>query len=150
MRFEIIFLIAWAVMMISLISLFLLKGKKSIEQFPSLEKTDFEYIENGASGYSTLSFLTKSGSAKRVLQIRVTKNELWLKTHPLFAWIADKLDLLHIIPINSITAVKLDGKKLILEFHKNDISRKIILINQGRNELIHLLHDKMSELEKSK
>ena len=116
---------------------------KSIKKFPEIDKSDFEYLENGVSGYSTQSFKTKMGGARNVLRIRVTKNQLWLTTNTFMAWIAKQFDLLHIIPIESIKSVKRDGKKINVEFEKNGEAKKIVLISKRRDELVQLLNDKI-------
>lgn len=131
--------------MSSLISFFIINGRKTLKKFPEMNNSDFEFIENSASGYSTDSFKTRNGGANKVLRIRVTKDELWLTSHPLFAWISEQFDLLHVIPINSLLSVESEQKKLKIEFVKKGRKKKIVIISKRQNELIQLLHGKMNQ-----
>ena len=115
-----------------------------MNKFPKLDKSSFEFYENKASGYSTQSFKTKMGGANNVLQIRVTNNQLWLKTNFFMAIIADKFDLLHIIPINKIHKVSIIENQLNLEFVKNSENKKIVLRSKKQKELLDLLNKKMN------
>ncbi|WP_036154025.1 hypothetical protein [Maribacter forsetii] len=146
MQPEQIFLIVWLIFAVTIISIFLVNGKKSIKKFPKLNESNFKYVENSVSGYSTQSFKTKMGGARNVLQIRITQDELWLKTNTFMAWIAEQFDLLHIIPIKSIKSVKTDGKKINLEFQKNGQTKKIVLISKRKDELIQLLNIEMDKI----
>ena len=145
MQPEQIFIIVWLVFSISIVSIFLINGRKSLNKFPKLEKSQFEYKENSASGYSTQSFKTKIGGASNVLRIRVTKNQLWLTTNTLIAWSAEKSDLLHLIPIESLKLVEGEGKNINVEFEKNGRMKKVVIISRRKNELIQLLNDKMNK-----
>ena len=53
MQPEQIFLIVWLVIFVILISIFVVKGRKSLQKFPIVDKPNFKYMENSASGYST-------------------------------------------------------------------------------------------------
>ena len=143
MQPEHIFLIVWLIFAVTIISIFIVKGRKSIKKFPNLDKSNFEYVENSASGYSTESFKTKMGGARNVLRIRVTDNQLWLTSNTFMAWIAEQFDLLHIIPIESIVSVKIVKQKINVEFEKNGVMKKIVLISKRKDELTQLLNNKM-------
>ena len=142
---EQIFFAMWLIFVIITISTFLINGRKSLKKFPNLRKIEFEYIENSASGYSTQSFKTKMGGAKNVLRIRVTKNELWLTSNTLMAWILEKFDLLHLIPIKSLKSVKIENKNINVEFEKTGRIKKIVIISKKQNELVQLLIEKMNK-----
>jgi len=114
-----------------------------LKKFPKLDKSEFEFTENMASGYPTQSFKTKMGGANRVLQIRVTGDALWLKTNFLMAFIAELFDLLHIIPIEKIIDVSVEGKQINLEFLKNGRTKKVVLVSKKQSELATLLNRKM-------
>lgn len=146
MQPEQIFLIVWLIFVVAIISVFIINGRKVIKKFPEIDHTNFEYMENGVSGYSTQSFKTKMGGARKVLRIRVTKNQLWLTTNTFMAWIAEQFDLLHIIPIESIKLVKSNGKHINIEFEKNGRKKKIVLLSRRRDELIKLLNDKIDKI----
>lgn len=139
MQPEHIFLAAWFVIVISISTVFLINGRESLKKFPKLDESEFEYIENWASGK------TEIGGAENILQIRVTKNQLWLKTNTFMAGIAEQFGLLHLIPIESLKSVESDGKKINIEFKKNGRSNKIVLISRRKSDLIKLLNDKMDK-----
>lgn len=139
-----IFIILCFAIAIGVLSKFLISGRKSLKIFPKLDKSDFEYIENFASGYSTKSFKTKYGGAKNVLQIRVRKNQLWLTSNTLLAWVLDTYDLLHLISIESLISVKSEGRNIKIEFEKNGRTKNIVIISRRKNELVRLLNDKMN------
>jgi len=140
---EQIFLIVWAVVMVCLISTFIIRGRKSLQKFPELEKSAFEYVENSASGYSTQSFKTRMGGAQNVLRIRVTKDELWLTSNTLMAWILDKYDLLHLISIKSLKSVESEGNNINIAFDKSGQLKEVVIMSKRQNELIQLLKYKM-------
>lgn len=143
MQLEQFFFIIWLVFTTTIILVFLIKGRKSIKKFPEISKSDFEYMENGVSGYSCESFKTKMGGAKNILRIRITKNQLWITTNTFMAWIAEQFDLIHIIPIESIKSVKWTGKEINIEFEKNGRLKKIILTSRRSSQLLQLLSNKI-------
>ncbi len=147
MQPEHFFLMIWFIGVVTIISIFLINGKKSIKKFPKIDESNFEYVENSVSGYSTQSFKTKMGGARNVLRIRITENELWLTTNTFMAWIAEQFDLLHIIPIKSIQSVKANGKKINVEFEKNGQTKKIVLMSKRQDKLVQLLNTKMDRVK---
>jgi hypothetical protein len=140
-----IFLLIWVILAVFLISLFLLNGRKSLKKFPKLKKSEFEFIENWASGYATRSFKTKTEGARNVLRIRVTKNELWLTTNTFTGWIAEHFGVLHLIPINSLKSVEIEGKNIYIEFEQVGRIIKLVLISRKQQELYLLLRDKLKK-----
>ena len=143
---EQIFLILWFIVMISLFSIFIIRGRRTLLQFPKMNDSEFEFIENRASGYSCQSFRTKMGGAKNVLRIRVTKNELWITTNTFMAFIAEKFDLIHVIPINELVCANKEGKKINIEFTKNGIVKRIVIVSRKQNELVSILTNKIERL----
>lgn len=133
--------------MISLVSIFLFKGRKSLNQFPKLNTSGFDFSEDMASGYSTQSKKTQMGGAKNVLRIRVTKDELWLTTNIFFAFIAGRFDLLHKIPIQSIISVNPERKNIRIKFKLSGQIKEVIIISKRQQELIKLLNDKMTDIK---
>uniref|UniRef100_UPI00404A07D3 hypothetical protein n=1 Tax=Flavobacterium sp. TaxID=239 RepID=UPI00404A07D3 len=135
------FLLVWFIWAVSIISFFFIKGRKELERFPKIDNSNFEYIENSLSGYSYQSFV----DSKKVIRVRITKNELWITSSTFMAFIAKKFDLLHMIPIETLKSVKKDGTNVIIEFSQNGYLKKIVLVSKKQNELVKLLHDKMSK-----
>ncbi len=146
MKPEYIFLIIWLVGMVGIAATFIIKGRKSLQKFPNTEISEFEYVENFASGYSMKSFITKAGGAKNALSIRVTKGHLWLTTNTFMAWIAELFDLLHLIPIASLKSVDIEGDKINLGFYENGVSKKIVLLSKNKSVLVELLKRKMNDV----
>lgn len=144
MNFEEIFLIVWCVALTGLVCFFIVNGVKAVRTFPKLDKSEFEFFENMASGYSTKSFITRMGGANKVLQIRVTKDSLWLKTNFFLAFVAVRFDLLHLIPIESLTNISTDGKLINIDFTSNGKLKKVVLLSQSQAELVRVLSEKMS------
>ena len=141
---EHVFLLVWFILVMVMIFIFLIRGRKAIEIFPKSEGLIFEYSENFASGHSTQSVITQMGSARKILRIRITADELWIKTNILMASIAERFDLLHLIPIRSLKSVKREGKSVSVEFKKSGEVKKILLISKTPNVLVRLLNDKMN------
>ncbi|MGH1385088.1 hypothetical protein [Kordia sp.] len=100
-------------------------------------------MENWASGYATTSFKRKTEGARNILRIRVTKNQLWLTTNTFMSWMVAQFDLLHLIPIDSLKSVEIEGKKICIEFEKSGRIKKIVLISRRQQELYQLLSAKL-------
>lgn len=122
----------------------MIDGKKALKSFPKLDNSKFIYKENGISGYSTKSFITKYGGANKALRIRVNDEELWITTNTFMASIANRFDLLHIIPFNSLRSVTRDRNNIQIQFNHNGISRNMILLSKEPEKLLQLLNTKMS------
>jgi len=147
MAFEYIFLIVWIIGFIFISLLFFFTGKKSLLKFPEKKNSEFDFVEKGVSGYSTQSFKTKAGSARGVLQIKVTKEELWLTTNRFLAAIAEQFDLLHRIPIDKIKSFNIEGKNINLIFEINGRKKHIVIKSKRKGELSELIERKMRELK---
>ncbi|GAK93525.1 hypothetical protein JCM19298_2244 [Nonlabens ulvanivorans] len=144
MELQYIFLIIWLIVAILICTKFVIDGRKALKPFPKLGNSKFIYKEDGASGYSTKSIITKYGGANKALRIRVTDEELWITTNTFMASIADRFDLLHIIPLRSLKSVTRDHKKIEIQFDHNRICKTIILLSKDPEKLFQLLNAKMS------
>ena len=117
---------------------FFIGGRKSEAGFSKLSAQNVVFREQWASGHSKKSLLTQAGGANKVLDVVVTDAELWIKgIHPAFSFIASKYDLLHKIPLASISAVELKGGRVELEFVNEAGSRShISLLLKNASEFI--------------
>ncbi len=133
-----IFFIVWCIVVVFILTTFYLKGKKALSIFPDIDDDDIKFRDKRASGYSTKSFKTKMGGARKVLDIIVTNDELWLKSRLLFAFVSKKNDLLHRIPFNNIKSIAENGKTIIIDFTSADTGdnkQVVILTKKHKNFL---------------
>lgn len=137
------FFIIWFFFMISIIAILVIKGEKSLSKFPETNKDKFEFQEKYASGYSTQSTNLQSGGAKNVLRISVLKDEVWISTNLLMGYIAERIDMLHRIPVGSIKSVTVEGGKINLKFSVLGKAKSIVLISSNKEKLLALLKDKI-------
>ena len=75
--------------------------------FSNLDLNKLVYSEKSASGYSTKSNKTKWGGASKVLHIMISDKELIIKTYLFMAYIAEKHDMLHRIPLENILSTEI-------------------------------------------
>jgi|GEM_PF-4576532 len=140
------FFYIWLVMAVIVVSLLSIKGSKAIRMFSDLDLSNLIYSEKNASGYSTKSFRTKIGGASRVLHIMITDKELIIKTYLLFAYIAEKHDLLHRIPLENILSTEIKKgtrySKLVVEFKGQHGEVKEIVLMSKNNIRIKEILDK--------
>lgn len=123
-----IFLFFWLCFVIFLNVLFYTKGKKVLKIFPPTSSKEFIYSDYFASGYSAKSLITKLGGASKLLHIIVTKNEVWIKSFTILAWIASEYDLLHKIEKSNITDIRVDKTGIKLDFKDSKGNDKQIII----------------------
>jgi len=123
-----ILVIVWVIIVVFIFIAFYKMGRKALAIFPDIDSVIVKYRDYSASGYSTKSMITKIGGASKVLDIVVTKDEVWLKSMILFAGICQYYDLLHKIPFNQITNAKKDGKKVILDFQSGEGEGKQVIL----------------------
>ncbi|HPA35571.1 MAG TPA: hypothetical protein PLA16_04350 [Chitinophagales bacterium] len=132
-----LFLVAWFLFLVIIITVFYITGKNALKIFPRVSSQDIIYLDYFASGYSTLSIDTKMGGASKVLQIIVTKDELWIKSNVFFAGIIEQYDLLHKIKLNDITCINKDKKKIIINFNTNsNKSKQIVIVTKDQDKFI--------------
>ena len=101
------FFYIWLVLVVTIISIFFIRGKKAIQIFSDLDLSNLIYSEKNASGYSTKSFRTKWGGSSKVLHIMITDKELIIKTYLFLADIAEKHDMLYRIPLENILSTEI-------------------------------------------
>jgi hypothetical protein len=77
---------------------------------PRIEPSEVVYQEWFASGWSEANLLTKLGGAQNCLRLVVTREMLWITSWFPIAGLASRYDLEHVIPLQSITAVKLSRR----------------------------------------
>ncbi|MEM6805271.1 MAG: hypothetical protein AAF696_27995 [Bacteroidota bacterium] len=137
---SILFPLLYILMLGTLLVYFYINGKKALSIFQDIEADHIKYRESGVSGYSTLSRQTKMGGANKVLQLIVTKDELWVKTHVITAAIGQRFDLIHRIKLENIRAkegVK-EGIQLNFTSAQNE-EKQLILISKNPDEFIRAL-----------
>ena len=134
-----VFLIIWFLIVITILLIFYTQGKKALAIFPPLNTVNVIYRDKSASGRSLHSFKTKFGGARKVLDIVVTDNEIWLKSMLLFAFIQKRNDLLHKVKLDQIKSIKLEEKKVKLSFTSNGQNTDIELFTSNPLKLIDAL-----------
>ncbi len=145
------FFYIWLVMVVTVVSLFFILGKKAIQVFSDLDLSKLIYSEKNASGYSTKSFRTRWGGASRVLHIMITDKELIIKTNLFMAYIAQRYDLLNRIPLENMVRVEIkEGgfrSKLFVEFKEQGGEVKEIVLMSKNNFQIKEILDRYKKQE---
>jgi hypothetical protein len=77
---------------------------------PRIEPGEVVYQEWFASGWSEATLLTKLGGAQNCLRLVVTQELLWITSWFPIVGLTALFDLEHVIPLQSITAVKLSRR----------------------------------------
>ena len=130
----------WLVLAITILSIFYVRGRKAIQMFADLDLSKIVYSEKNASGYSLQSYRSKRGGASSVLHIFISDKELIIKTSLLLAYIAEKNDLLHRIPLDNIISTEIKKRtihsKLFVKF-KNSAGevKTIVLISRNNKQI---------------
>lgn len=119
-----LFIIVWCILAIGLLSFGFLKGKKILSVFPPLDSTKVVFREKRASGGSRKSFITKGGSATKVLDVIVTEKELWIKCSLLMAGLSWAFDLVHKVSLSDINSIQINKNKVVISFKspKNEVT----------------------------
>lgn len=138
------FIYIWLVMMVTIVSIFFIHGKRAIKMFSNFNQSKLIYTERNASGYSTKSFRTRWGGASKVLHIMITDKELILKTFLFLAYVAKKNDMLHRIPLENILKTEIKKgtmfSKLFIEFKgENGEVKEVVLMSKNNNQIKELL-----------
>lgn len=138
------FFYIWLIVAVTITSIFFIRGRKAIEMFSDLDLLKVIYSEKNASGYSTKTFISRSGGASKVLQIIITDKELIVKTFLFLAYVAEKQDLLHRIPFENILKTKIKKgvlfSKLFIEFKdQNGKIKEIVLISRNNIQIKEIL-----------
>lgn len=138
------FFYIWLIVAVTITSIFFIRGRKAIEMFSDLDLLKVIYSEKNASGYSTKTFISRSGGASKVLQIIITDKELIVKTFLFLAYVAEKQDLLHRIPFENILKTEIKKgvlfSKLFIEFKdQNGKIKEIVLISRNNIQIKEIL-----------
>lgn len=72
---------------------------------PSISKEEILYQEFFASGASQKNILTRLGGANNCLRLLVTRDLLWVTSWFPFSVFAATYDLVHVIPLRSISSI---------------------------------------------
>lgn len=80
-----IFYIVWIVAMIVSLTLLYRKGKSALRVFPDIKIVNIRFREKRASGRVLESGFFGGAKAENILDVIITDDELWIKSHPIFA-----------------------------------------------------------------
>jgi len=131
---------------IVIVAIFFIGGKAAVKMFDDVDLTKVIYSEKFASGYSTKSFLTKLGGAQNSLHVIITDQQLILKCNFLLAFVANKFDLLHRIPLKNLVGTELKNgafnSKLQVRFNTSDGQERVVVLMSKRNIEIKEVLDK--------
>ncbi len=108
---ESIFTLIWGIIFVSIITIFLVLGKRELNRFGVIDPSEIKYKENFVSAYYPKKGF---GGAKNSMQIIVTENILCLTTISIFAWIAKRERLLRKINLGNIKGVETENKHIVL------------------------------------
>lgn len=122
-----------------------LSGRKLLEQFPTLDDSQFLYMEDKASGYSNHSTRARKGGANKSLKIRLTKDELWLYSNVAFAFLLERFNLLHKVPIRNVESVESEEYTIVIKFHNEGEHTEVVIFSRNKEELMAVLKDKMNQ-----
>lgn len=137
---ETIFLTAWVIVVVFILTTLYKRGKKALFIFPDINSVHVVYRDKSASGYSTKSSRTKMGGARNVLDIVVTDKELWIKSMLIFASIGQQFDLLHKISLSNITQANREGRKITLNFKTEEgDDRQVVLLTKWPGDFLNAI-----------
>ena len=108
---ESMFTLIWGIIFVSIITIFLVLGKRELNRFGVINPSEIKYKENFVSAYYPKKGF---GGAKNSMQIIVTENILCLTTISIFAWIAKRERLLRKINLGNIKGVETQNKHIVL------------------------------------
>lgn len=142
MKPEVIFLSVFLLVLgYILFQFYRLSKKASAVTFPDLESVKVLYRDKRGSGQSDKDWQAKMGSADKTLEIVLTEDELWIRGPKMFAFIAEKIDLLHRIPIGKISKVERKRKVIKISFSLDQgASRTLSIRTADPDEFIALLN----------
>jgi hypothetical protein len=138
------FIYIWLVMALTIVSIFFIRGRKAIQLFSDLDLSNLVYSEKNATGYSTKSFRTRWGGSSKILHIMITNKELIIKTYLFMAYIAEKHDMLHRIPLENILKTQIKKgvlfSRLFIEFKgQNGETKEIVLMSKNNDQIKEIL-----------
>lgn len=132
-----LFLSIWFVIVISLLLIFFLKGKRALASFPDLKSVHVVFREKSASGNALKNVLTKLAGVNNTLDVIVTNEEFWLKSPLLLAGAVNRFGLLHKVSLKNIYKVEAKGKKVQVEFKsKTGETVQVLLLLKNPEDFI--------------
>lgn len=143
------FIYIWLALVISILSFFFIRGKKTLEEFGSVDDSTVLFSEKRASGYSLKSRTTRFGGAGKTLHVFVTNTELIIKSSLFMAAIAKRYDLLHRIRFENITEATIKKGILKSRLHvcftsKNDEAHEIVIQSKRIERIKELLDSQIN------
>jgi hypothetical protein len=136
----------WLVFAFIIFSIFFIGGRAAIRKLGSFDLSKAVYIEKSASGYSAKGLNSGLGGSRKTLHIIITDTELILTTYLMFAFIAERIDLMQRIPLNKIIHTEIQQKKfyskLIVRYESDRGKLKDMVISSKNNVQIKMLLDK--------
>ena len=127
-----IFYIVWVIMMIVILTLLYRKGKSALQIFPDIKTVNIRFREKRASGRVLESGFLGGAKAENILDVIITDDELWIKSHPIFAGVGT---IVSRIKLNQITEVKRIDKKVISIIYKSHSIPKTIFLELKKVEV---------------
>nr|WP_321405576.1 hypothetical protein [uncultured Carboxylicivirga sp.] len=115
-----IFLVIWFLLIFLIVFFFIRNGREALTIFPDLNSVKVLFQEKRVSGYSAKNWMTKMGGAQNVLEVILTKNELWIRSNMLFAGFGTRYDLLHKISLKQVKLLSAQDRSVVLEIRGND------------------------------
>lgn len=132
-----IFLTVWFLVFILIAFFFIRKGQEALNIFPDISSVKVLFHEKRVSGYSTKSWRTRFGGAQHVLEIVLTKRELWIKSNRVFAGIGSMYDLLHKVSLKLVNVKSVQGSMVVVEIKgSNGNARNIHLRMRNVEEFV--------------
>lgn len=137
---EIIFVIVWGIVMTSMITKFLVDGKRALSIFPNENTVQIVFREKRASGNTLHKNILKRGSASRVLDVIITNSEVWIKAYRIFAGMAKKTGMLHKLPFEKIVSARMNHKKVDLTFisEQNETTTIQLMLKKPNDFIDHI------------
>ncbi len=131
----------WIVAAVIGIPLIYMRGKKVLSQFPSTESVKILYRNKTGSASTVSSKRTKMRGIRRIMDIVVTEDELWIKTPVLFASLVAPYGLIQRIELKNISNVSKNEKDILIDFTSGDtLPQQIILNTKKPEEFIQLIN----------
>ncbi len=138
-----IFIAVWALMAIPA-AIFVLRGINSVRKtFEGIDNQPIKYREEGASGYSKKSFITRIGGANKVLSIVLTDTELCIMgINSLFSFIGSFYDLSHRIKRKNILNIQKVKNQIEIKFTtKAGKETEVVLTLKDGDQFLFALTD---------
>ena len=142
-----VYLFASAVfVMIAILTIHWIRGKKALEIFPDLEHVEVLFREKRVSGYANDSFINRNGGAQKVLDVIITSDELWIKSHPIFAGIGKMFNMLYKVHLNDASIREYRDHQVTLMIsgdHQN--TTEVVLIMKNAGDFVAVLNRQLEK-----